>query len=814
MGVEFKEAEQNLIELIELYKTSITKKKRNEATTRLHLINKLLFECLGWDVGDCVCEEYQDSNFIDYSFRCPECLFILEAKKEGVYFELPTGEYKIRSEISYFLKHAPGVGEAIKQAVGYCQTKGAPYGAVCNGHQIIVFLGSRNDGHPPLEGKAIVFHSLETLKDNFLFAWNCLSKPGIMQRKLSSELLETITTPLPEKLAKTISDYPGFKRRNALQTDLQILSELFIDDLARLGEQHEEQEFLRECYCKSGAISQYATISRDILKARYSALFTDATAGPSMSPAMTKKGLNPELFAQSLSRRPILLIGDIGVGKTMFIKNLYQIEAEEVFSHALVLYIDFATTAALGKHLDDFIVDEIERQLLERYAIDIQARNFVRGVLHGEVKRFEQGLYSDMAPEIYEVKLVELLEKKTQDRAEYLSQCLRHIQKGHRKQVVIFLDNVDQRTDKFQEQVFLVGQMIAENWNVAVFISIRPETFYRSRLSGILDAYHPRAFTIAPPRVDEVVNLRLKYGISLQERGVGLGFSETVLVKTQNLHDYLEVLVYSFSHNRYLIEFLDNMCGGNIRVALEFVRAFIGSGHVDTEKILNKYHETGSYLVPLHELIRAVVYGDHEHYTPAASSIINIFDISSLDGREHFLAPILLAQLDRWGQNSKTSGMVPISEIYSYLQSLGFNPTQAKWCIDRLLQWKLIESPTKSTSDEIQQDPTHYRLTAIGGYYVKRLITRFNYIDPMVVDTPIIDPEARSELADVYSIADRLIRAQKFCSYLDSQWEGFANQPLAFDWNKARYSINRDIEYITGKIQIREDIIEEDNPNN
>jgi hypothetical protein len=41
----------------------------------------------------------------------------------------------------------------------------------------------------------------------------------------------------------------------------------FLQDIVKAKEL--EDDFLRECYCTSGALSQYALITRDILKSRY-----------------------------------------------------------------------------------------------------------------------------------------------------------------------------------------------------------------------------------------------------------------------------------------------------------------------------------------------------------------------------------------------------------------------------------------------------------------------------------------------------------------------------------------------------------------
>ena len=727
----------------------------------------------------------------------------MKRKKEGIYFEFPEGTRHLKYDIAFFLKHNKDVGDAIQQAISYCQKNGTPYGAVCNGHQIIAFIASRSDGIPPLSGKSLVFESLKEIEQNFLLAWNCLSKQGISQRRLSSELSENNQPYIPEKLSARISGYPGFKQRNTLQTDLQILSELFIEDIARIGDGGDEREFLKECYCKSGALSQYALISKEILQVRYSNLFQKLSGAPELTPATGKKGINPELLAQAMSKRPILLIGDVGVGKTMFIKHLYQVDDSNIFQNTLVFYIDFGSKPALEKDIESFITAELTEQLIEIHGIDIYERNFVRGVLHNDLTRFENGIWGDVketAPETYRKKEIEFIEEKQGNIDQYMKLCLNHIQKGRRKQIVIFLDNVDQRPYEFQESVFLIGQSMAEHWPVTVFISIRPETFYRSRLTGALQAYHQRAFTISPPRVDEVVTKRLRYGINLLKTGIQLQFSANVTLKAQSLADYLEALVFSFDRMQELNEFLDNMCGGNIRLALDFVRAFVGSGHVDTEKILVKYRQQGQYFVPLHEFQRAVIYGDHEYYSPKASAILNLFDISSADGREHFLAPILLAQLDRLSQKSPIEGYVDVAELFSYLQGIGFNPQQIEWSLKRLAQRDLIALPIKSVEDQANSSKIYYRITSVGAYYIKNLMQQFTYIDAMVIDTPLINPATLLPVATVSSINDRLTRARIFCDYLDKQWAPLQNYQLPFSWPSVRAAADYNIGFISDRV--------------
>ena len=70
-------------------------RNRNEATTRVDLIDRLLFECLGWSREDSEEEAPHGETYADYVLSAPRKLLILEAKKEGIYFEIPTSRIQL-----------------------------------------------------------------------------------------------------------------------------------------------------------------------------------------------------------------------------------------------------------------------------------------------------------------------------------------------------------------------------------------------------------------------------------------------------------------------------------------------------------------------------------------------------------------------------------------------------------------------------------------------------------------------------------------------------------------------------------------------
>lgn len=796
MTVTFEQGETALRALLEDERSGGS--ERNEATTRLQIIDRLFFECLGWERHECHAEERFDGDYSDYTFSAPHRLLIAEAKREGVYFELPAEARTPRVRpIRYFERHHPEVFAAVRQCMDYCQQRGAPFGTVANGAQLVAFVASRSDGIAPLDGQAVVFSSLQDMADAFLALWNALSKDGVRFHELARMTSATQSSP-PPKLAEALPGYPGYQRRNQIQTELQILGDLLIEDVQRAG--GDEVEFLEQCYAPSGALSQYSLLSRAILESRYAEVDRQAE-GPSLRPAVTKKGIDKSLIADVHRGRPVLLVGDVGVGKSIFLRHLIKIDAADVLTEAFVLYIDLGSQPILTTDIGSHVAAEIADQLRRAYATDIDERNFIRGVYHGDLSRFRRGIFADIAesdPAAFTAREVEYLASLIQDREGHIRRSLEHIARGRERQLVVILDNVDQRPYEFQQSAFLVANGMAAQWPATVFLTLRPETFYRSRMSGSLSAYHPKAFTISPPRLDVVIEKRLVYASHLAATGRFAALQD-VEIHAQSLENYLDVLLQSFTGRyRGLIEFCDNMCGGNIRLALEFIRMFIGSGHVNTQKILEEYQKRERYEIPLHEFLRAVIFGDYEHFDPSRSEIANVFDINTNDGKEHFLVCVIVAFVVRTAR-AETDGYVASGEIIEFLQNAGYTAGQVAWALDKAVGARLLEHPTRSTPPNSRPEERELtvRATSIGAYYVTRLCRDFTYIDAMIVDTPILG-EARGQIHSMptASVTDRVDRAEAFRRYMDGEWGALAERNLPFSWAEASMALEQGLRQV------------------
>lgn len=306
-------------------------------------------------------------------------------------------------------------------------------------------------------------------------------------------------------------------------------------------------------------------------------------------------------------------------------------------------------------------------------------------------------------------------------------------------------------------------------------------------------------FTVSPPRIDLALTKRLSFALDeLSTTGRLHFFPDNLTIHSALLAEYIHVLIDSFERSDGLMEFIDNVSGGNTRQAIEFMTDFIGSGHVDAQKIIDVYRESGSYIIPVHEFLRAITFRDHRHYDPTVSRIANLFDISSPDGREHFLAANLIAFVElSSGTSTGNEGYVDLDSVFGFGQGLAFEPAQIHSALDRCMGKKLLEANPRFGQTPVV---TSVRITTIGAYSVHRLIEMFAYVDGMIVDTPIVIPAVRGGIRDVESISDRLERAETFRQYLDSQWENLRDKPHAFDWEPASRKLHEDIDRVMRRL--------------
>lgn len=786
----------------------------NEADTRHRFIDVLIHDVLGWDRAVTRLERHEGGEYSDYELGQPPEV-VIEAKRAGVSFEIPhEGTASVVRSIRSLTSMSREFKAAFEQAVSYCGRRGIQVGVVSTSSQVILFLGVRTDGVPLAEGKCLVFSNQVALSEQFHRLWQAISPAAVQQRALLKELTSITPSGVPAKLSSHIAGYPSFRYPSDSQQSLRMLSDLLIEDAPNTPEYR--KRFLEECYCESGALARDALLGKNILAARYAAMFSPAEQSPSFKgvkkDASDRYGISQEVVAEALGRRPIVIIGDVGVGKTSFIRNLIYVRAADEMRNAIFIYIDLGSQANLGQDIHEFLIEEIERQLFESHAVDLFEDTFVRGVYHGDIKRFEKGIYGrlkDSAPGKFIEKQIELLEGLTKNRVQHLQKCIHHLSKGRQKQVVISIDNADQRELRDQQRAFLAAQEFASVWQALVLVSIRPRTYFASKNAGSISAYPQRILTISPPRVDLVLEKRLKFSLDLAEGRLSLDRLDGITIRLDSIALFLRALIYSLKSSKELGEFLSNITGGNIREVLELIKGVIGSPNVDSDKIIAIMESDGDYIIPLHEFSKAALLGEYSHYDSKSSLALNLFDVRYPDKKEHFLSMILIAYLISDASGKSAEGFFPTRDVCAELGRFGFVVDQVEHALRKLTNKKLIETTERVTFDEGLQGlvgdmPIAFRATTIGSYHCNRWGPTFSYMDAMLVDTPILEPSVRQEISksiDSFDISKRLCRTELFDEYLLQCWSEFAVYPVYFDWPTVRASGNKSFESVRRAVE-------------
>ena len=117
MNYEYEQGRKKLQELSDWFKGNHA--QRNEATTRLTMVDKIFFDCLGWSKDDVILEDSWENKYTDYTFLAPRKMLIVEAKKEGEYFELPVGGNKAQYSLSSLMRDYKILKQAIEQVAQY-----------------------------------------------------------------------------------------------------------------------------------------------------------------------------------------------------------------------------------------------------------------------------------------------------------------------------------------------------------------------------------------------------------------------------------------------------------------------------------------------------------------------------------------------------------------------------------------------------------------------------------------------------------------------------------------------------------------------
>jgi len=788
IDVAYKKFTENIDQL----KNQIT--NQNESLTRLRFIDTILFDILQWDKNSVETEKYCRANgFADYVFYVANRpILVLEAKKTDINFVLPDKTFKDRPyQFGFLAKECKKASEALEQACGYAATLGSIYIAITNGHQWLFMLAFVPN--QPIENRLVfIFESLEAIKNRFSKFCKCFNQEGITSNTISRELLDNLKLPAPAKLSSQIPGYPQVSNRNIFQNELSYI----LDYVWQVMAQTENSEkFVENCYVNPHSHNDILALAKELIAKRRR---EDDIISEYNIETIEKL---PQELANLPAEKPFIILGEVGRGKSSFLKYLRFVAAKDNLKNYIQIELNFIDRPDTHEEIYDFVYNEIERQLIENFSIDINEDNFVRGVLNLDLMRLKnttRGKYLSKDKMKYDEYEIDCIEKFTENKHIYLTKVFHHLKKGRKKSLALFFDNLDRRSSKIQEETFLKASAIARDWASLVFICLRPLTYYNSQESGVLDTIAPTTFTVGNPDLSLVLKRRFSYA-----KQIANGKSINITASSENrdvsldlacVSKIFEMCEFAAWKKHGIIPTLEAISNGNIRRLINFTRTILTSGHLDTKKILNKIESTGkNYYIPDYEGVKTLLFGDYEQFDSTKSPFINIFDIQYEDASEHFLKIAILHYLSKTPNIRQSNIYSNTNDLISYLTSLGFSYNISIDSIKTLIKKRYIHRAINH--GEISDEDT-IKISSLGRFHIFNLLSVFQYIDATIVDTPILDENIRDKIKDVYTLDDRIERTELFLSYLNTCIIHIIDSEIRAVWEKIYQKALENIEEI------------------
>lgn len=734
---------EQLSEEIENYATTIS----SEQDTRAKVIDRLLTEVLGWPLAEIHTEERAGTGYIDYKLTCDQfARVILEAKRDGRELGIKnsaTGRaYKLNGPVF----QSPNVREGIDQTIRYCGHKNAELACVTNGHEWIVFRGSRlGDGIDTLEGMAFVFPSLTTLKNNFVLFYNLLGYDNVRKFQYRAHFQEAEGRPIrAHEFRKALSD--SNSRRLLSTSELAGDIDRIMTSFFRRLSGDSDPEFLAKCFVitkeSQSADKRLARISED-LAGRVRKLDTE-NAEELTTLIERVKGMQRNEF--------VLLIGTKGAGKSTFIDRFFRyVLPRQIAGECIVARVNMADSEGNDKTLTSWL-DQKLLGVLEESVFGEEGPSFdeLQGMFFDEYRRQSNGtlrhLYEKDKNE-FKIEFGRFIEQRREDRPhEYISRMVRHIVASRRKIPCIVFDNADHFTVEFQERVFQYARSIYEGDLCLIIMPITDRTSWQLSYEGALRSFENESLFLPTPLPSVILKKRINFlelRLTEEEREPGRGYfvGRGISLSLENLTAFTAALQTIFLRDIQVAEWIGNLANNDIRRSLEIAKQLVTSPHLEVAELLKTYVAGPTLDLPMWLIKRALIKGKYNLYPTGEHAFIrNIYALDEDTDTSPLLVVRILQLLKDAKQAENGDPFITVDQVIEYFHAMLIDASVTQAILGRMLEYGLC----------LNYDPTVTNISHAGkielsaaGFQHLRWGTRDSeYILSMMEITPIIDIKA------------------------------------------------------------------------
>ncbi|WEZ21340.1 P-loop NTPase fold protein [Bacillus subtilis] len=737
---EFEESIDNITENIGLSETDL----------RCKIIDPLLTKVLFWDESYITREPKVSAGFIDYYCKTHINEFVIEAKSNKVDFCLSNSS-NIQILTSKNLKKTKeALFNAIEQARSYAKEKDCPFCVVSNGLNIILSRTfTPHDGSADtiaFTGKISInknFHKLYEMlspyNDGYIFFQSLLSSGKIVRQKAL--------------FSKSISNETYRRDRvgyNPLSGPLTPILTKYFRDITH------DKTLMQKVYCNNQNLDSYGQDLKKYIKGRIPLLglpfeevdqleISDDYSGKFETDLLMQFQKNTDLKQGHV----FVLFGNLGAGKSTFIKRFHTQLLKGLHSNLIWCYIDFQTWYGTVDEVEIKILSDIEKQLRNTDQIDIDEYDTLCKIYKEDISNKVKGVWKrfENNPEKLMDKIGEYIERQLENNKAHIEKILNYLIASN-YEVCLVLDNLDQQPSDIQEKASFYCFAKSKDLNLTTVLSLRDETYWSMKSKPPMNAYgNITSYQIVPPSIKEVLVKRIQFVKEIIGEQI-VTFDNYDKVVTLKYRDLLNLLMDTLKTDEAQ-DLLKYLSSGNIRYALEIFSDIVTSGHSNLFQILNyKYEENQqSKIVPFDKLVKSVGVSTGENYNSKTSKLINLFESYTYDGfGSHFVNLRILDILnDHKNESFKfgvSEGFVPLEIIMKELTVYCNDLYNLRRLLAPMLERHIIESDIgarKMGEDNYLENISFVRLAPSAKYHLETLLSNHQYLEMILYDTKIQD---------------------------------------------------------------------------
>jgi len=679
-----------------------------EQDARIHIIDRILIEVLGWDRQGIRTEPHTESGYIDYLLSTGNRhRLVVEAKRTSKKL-INTSQQRM----AWYKVSGPVFKEAIEgleQAKRYCTDTAVLFSALTTGIEWIGFWAVRTDGVPPKEGKAVVFPSFEAIEQNFAIFYDLFSPEGMLENLYQVHVHEA--EGLQVRPNENLEPVTALSERcllpkSPLLRDLENIYGKFFSTISG-----EDPDMLAKCFVESKesrmADESLEKITRNLLN--------------TIDIVNSERGAELEDQIRSAIELKkgefVLIIGNKGAGKSTFINRFFRLVLDkQLRENCLVLRIDLANSDGNQATISNWLIDKLKTELEGKLFKDgYPSYDDLQGVFFSEYKRWSHGQYKPLYEtdkNTFKLKfgelINELIEKKPQ---EYVKKLLNNSIYSRKLMPCIVFDNTDHFSQSFQESVFQFAQSIYRECFSFIICPITDRTVWQLSKSGPFQSYDHRDFYLPVPSTKEVLTKRVEF-IKLKAQEESETSREYFTNKGIRL-SIPDVKAFAWSVETIFVneDYVGRMVGWlanfDIRRGLKIAQRIITSPIIDISELVKAY--TIEKFRPQYlNIKKALLLGDYNHfYQQDSSFILNLFEVGANDVTSPLLRlSVLRLLIDVDSDTLEAEKRYrSVEDILNYFEPTTVSRTLIKENLKALLDYRLIEpyDPTDTNIYEVQR---------------------------------------------------------------------------------------------------------------